>query len=216
MSHLTRQEIPKEWPLPRKGSVYVIKPNDNVKNGMPILVILRDILKMGNNRREIKKIIHDRKVMLNNKMVKDEKENVLLFDIIKFPSLKKNYKLSISEQGKFFLEETNDKESEKKISKIIGKKILRGKKTQVNLGDGSNFLFDSKFKINDSVIINLKNKKIEKILPLKEGAKIKVYSGKHIGKIGDIVSFDKEMKMAKIKSKDQEINVLIKQIIVIE
>ncbi|NMB66844.1 hypothetical protein GYA25_02190 [Candidatus Woesearchaeota archaeon] len=216
MSHLTRQEIPKEWPLPRKGGVYIIRPNNNLSKGIPVLIILRDILKLGNNRREIKKIIHDKKVLLNDKFVKDEKENVLLFDVLKFPLIKKNYRLSISEQGKFLLEEINEKESEKKISKIIGKKILKNKKIQVNLSDGTNFLFNEKFKINDSVVIDLKNRKIEKVLPLKEGTKIKVYSGKHIGKTGKIISLDEKMKMAKISSNNQDINVLIKQIMVIE
>jgi small subunit ribosomal protein S4e len=216
MSHLTRQEIPKEWPLPRKGSVYIVRPNNNLTKGVPLLIILRDILKIGNNRREVKKIIHDKRVLLNERPVKDEKENVLLFDVLKFPLIKKNYKLSISGQGKFLLEEIDEKESEKKISKIIGKKILKDKKTQVNLSDGSNFLFNEKFNINDSVVINLKNRKIEKVLPLKEGAKIKVYSGKHIGKTGKIISINKKMKMVTVSSNNQDINVLIKQIMVIE
>ncbi len=75
---------------------------------------------------------------------------------------------------------------------------------------------NEKFKINDSVVIDLKNRKIEKVLPLKEGTKIKVYSGKHIGKTGKIISLDEKMKMAKISSNNQDINVLIKQIMVIE
>jgi ribosomal protein S4E len=50
---------------------------------------------------------------------------------------------------------------------------------------------------------------------MKEGSKIMVYSGKHIGKIGEISSINKELKMAKINIYNQEINVLIKQIIVI-
>jgi small subunit ribosomal protein S4e len=215
MSHLTRQEVPREWPIPRKGSVYVVRPDKEIEKGIPILILLRDVLKLGKDRKEIKKIIHDKKVIINNRFVRDEKENVLLFDVLKFLPTKEDYRLSISNYGKFYLQKIDEKESDEKISKIIGKKILKGKKIQINFLDGNNILSDLKFNIDDSAIINLKDKKIKRILPMKEGSKIMVYSGKHIGKIGEISSINKELKMAKIKHNNQEINVLIKQIIVI-
>jgi ribosomal protein S4E len=46
MSHLTRQEVPREWPIPRKGSVYVVRPDKEIEKGIPILILLRDVLKL--------------------------------------------------------------------------------------------------------------------------------------------------------------------------
>jgi small subunit ribosomal protein S4e len=93
---------------------------------------------------------------------------------------------------------------------------LKGKKTQLNLSDGRNFLSDLKCNMNDSVLINLKDGKIEKFIPMKEKTKAVVFSGKHIGKKGEITELNVEEKTAKIKSGDKEINVLIKQLMVIE
>ena len=88
---------------------------------------------------------------------------------------------------------------------------------QLNLNDGGNFLTDSKLSCatNDSVIINFKDKKIEKCLPLKEKANVIVFAGKHSGKIGQIEEI-KERKIAIINCNKNKINVLIKQLMVIE
>lgn len=215
MTYLKRQKIPKNWPLPRKGSVYVVKPSFSMNKGIPILIILRDLLKIAQNRREVKKALHEKNVLLNEKVVKDDKYPVMLYDIITIVPEKKNYKLDLKENGKFKIEEVSEKYSKKKITKIIGKKTLRGKKAQLNLIDGRNFLSDLKCSINDSVLIDLKEKKIEKCLPLKEKAKIIIFAGKHSGKEGVIEKLDLDKKMVVVKNKNGNINVLIKQLMVV-
>jgi len=215
MSHIKRQKVPKKWPIARKGSVYVVRPN-NIENGIPILIILRDMLKLAQNRREAKKIIHSKQILVNGKIVKDEKDILLLFDILNIAPLKKYYRLGLSETGQFCLNEIKESEAETKVAKVINKKILKGKKTQLNLSDGKNFLSDLKCNINDSVVINLKKRKIEKNLPLKERAKVIIFSGKHIGKTGEILKLDLEKKIARIETNKEETNILIKQLMVIE
>jgi small subunit ribosomal protein S4e len=216
MSHLVRQEIPKKWPIERKGSAYIVRPQFNLKEGMPLLIILREIMSLAQNRREAKKIIHANHIIVNGKIANDEKTNILLFDTLNIIPLKKAYRLNLTEKGKFFLEEIKEIEAEKKISKIINKTVLKGKKTQLNLSDGRNFLSDIKGNTNDSVLINLKQGKIEKCLPLKENSNIIVFSGKHVGKTGKIIELNQERKMAKINSNNEEFNILINQLMVVE
>lgn len=215
MSYLKRQKAPKEWPIERKGSVYVVKPRFGTKLGIPVLIILRDILKLAQNRREVRKIIHSKKILANKKVIRDEKNNILFYDTLDIIPLKKYYRLGLSKKGKFCLQEIKENESDKKIAKVINKKILKGKKVQLNLSDGRNFLSDIKCGINDSVVINLKEGKIEKCLPLKEKAKVIIFAGKHSGKEGEIIKVNPENKTAKIKVK-KNIDILIKQFMVIE
>jgi len=216
--HLKRQRAPKNWPVPRKGTVYIVRPNYNLqKGGIPVLIALRDILGLTKNRRETRKIIHSKLVLLNNRQIKDEKMNILLFDILKIVPSKINYRLTLSEKGKFNFEKVDEKESGYKVSKIVDKKILKGKKIQINLWDGRNSLCNLKCKINDSAIVNFDEKKIDKFLELKEKAKALVFGGKHAGKRGEIEKIDLEKKQVELKTKDKEkINVLIKQLMVIE
>jgi small subunit ribosomal protein S4e len=216
MSHLSRQEKPKKWPVEKKGTTYLVSPNSNTKEGMPLLTILRDVLKIADNRKEVKAMIHERQVLVNEKPSTDEKHSVLFFDTMKIIPLKKNYRLELTEKGKFNLNEIKENEAERKITKIANKKILKGKKAQLNFSDGRNILSDVKCNMNDSAVINFKENKIEKILPLKEKARVIVFAGKHAGKTGVIENLNLEEKTAKVKTSEKEINILIKQIMVIE
>ena len=214
--HLKRQKVPKSWPIPRKGSVYVVRPKFNLEKGLPILIILRDILKVTQNRREVKKVLHKKQILLNNNPVKNEKNNVLLFDVIKILPFKKSYRIELSENGKFKVNEISENEADKKIAKIINKKILKDRKTQLNLSDGRNFISDIKCKTNDSLLINLKNRKIEKHIPLKEKSNVIVFEGKHAGKKGRINKIDQDKKMVELDVDEKSFNVLIKQLMVVE
>jgi len=216
VSHLKRQEVPKSWPIHRKGTTYVVRANSNMNNGIPILIILRDILKIAQNRKEVKRAIHDKSILVNTKPAREEKNSVVLFDTITIVPSKKNYVLELNEKGKFALKEIKESESLKKVAKIVDKKIMKGKKVQLNLSDGRNYLSDVKCKVNDSVVVNLKDKKIEKCLELKEKSKAFVFAGKHSGINGIIENLNLEGKIAKLKTKDGDVNVLIKQIMVVE
>jgi small subunit ribosomal protein S4e len=214
MSYLKRQRMPKNWPVPRKGTAYVIKSSFGLEKGVPLLIALRDMLKVVKNRKELKKAIHEKKVSINGRLARDEKETVQLFDKIGLIPSKKYYKLNLSNKGKFVLEEIKESEANQKVAKIINKKILKGKKVQLNLSDGRNFIAETKCKVNDSVSINFKDKKITKCLPLEKGAKIVVFAGKHAGERGTLVKLKPERKMASLKIDKKEIDILIKQIMV--
>jgi len=214
--HLKRQKSPKSWPVTRKGTAYLVRPNSYARKGLPILIILRDLLNIAKNRKEVKKAIHSREILLNSRKVTDEKDTAVIFDTITIIPSKKNYKIIPSKKGKIVAEEISQKESEKKIAKVIGKKKLKGGKIQINLSDGMNFISDIKCNVNDSLLVNLKDRKIEKCVPLKEKAKIMVFEGKHIGGYGEIKKIDSSKKMVTLISGEKEINVLIKQIIAVE
>ena len=214
--HLSREEASKKWPIERKGTTYIVRPKFGINDGVPILIVLREMTKLAQTRREAQRIIHSKQVLANEKAVKDDKNNLLLFDTLNIIPLKKCYRLELNENGKFYLNEIKESEANKKVAKVVNKKILKGKKVQLNLSDGRNFLSEIKCDMNDSVLINLKEKKIEKCIPLKEKSKVIVFSGKHIGEKGEIISLNEEEKMAKIKTKEKEINILINQLMVIE
>jgi len=216
MSHLKRQEVPKSWPIERKGTKYVVRANFGFEKGIPVLIALRDILKIAKDRREVKKALIAKNILSNNKVVIDEKNGLMLFDTLTIVPSKKHYRLNINEKGKFKLDEIKETEANKKVSKIIDKKTLKGKVTQINLMDGRNFISKNECKVGDSVLINLKDKKIEKIIPLKKGSNTMIFSGKHIGKTGMIENIDEKRKMAEIKSDNQKINVLLRQLMAVE
>ena len=76
--HLKRQNAPKNWPIPRKGTTFVVKNNSK---GIPILVVLRDLMKAAKSKKEVKKAIHKRDLVISNKPVNDEKKSLELTQI---------------------------------------------------------------------------------------------------------------------------------------
>jgi small subunit ribosomal protein S4e len=213
MAYLKRHSIPKNWSVPRKGTKYVICPESNIKLGVPVLILLRDLLKIAKNRKEVKKVIHERAILINGSIVKSEGQSLTLFDILTIVPSKENYKINLNEKGKFFAEKIKD--ADFKVSKVIKRTKLKNNKIQINLSDGRNFLSEEKCNTHDSALINLKKNQIEKILPLKEKAKIFVFAGKHTGKQGEVIKVDQEHKMIEAKDNDFVFKALIKQSIVI-
>jgi len=208
--HLKRSSMPKTWPLPRKGTKYVVVPSHSLRNSVSLLVILRDILDLAKTRKEAKKLISQKEIKVNSKIVGDEHFSLSLFDILSFGN--KNLKL-ILKNKKFDLIEIDDKEADKKITKVIGKKIVKKGRIQVNLSDGRNYLTKEKIKVGDSVVINLKENKISEILPFRENCKVIFIAGKHLGKIGTIEKVD---RMVIVKIGKEEINSKLENLMVVE
>lgn len=214
--HLKRQKTPKSWPIYRKGTAYIVR-GKNIQKGIPMLIIIRDMLKIAKDRREAKIALNSKKILLNGKIIKDEKNSATLLDIITVVPSKEHYRLTLNEKGKFAVEKEKEEKALQKISKIENKKMMKNKKIQLNLLDGRNFLSDIKCKTNDSVIINLKDNKIEKCLELKEKSNALVIGGKHSGMKGIIIKVDEKHRMIQLKRENgEDINVLIKQIMVVE
>jgi len=211
--HQKRNNVPKTWPIPRKGTTFVVSRNSI---GIPILVVLRDMLKIAKNKKEVKIAIHRKMVLINNKKVVNEKKSMELFDVLTLTPTKKNYRLTLNEKGKYSIEEISEKDSKIKISKIIGKKTTKNKKQQINLYDSRNYLSDLKCKVGDSIVLDLDKNKILKVLSLKEKAKVLVINGKHAGRVGVIEKLLPEKKLAQLVSEKESFNVLIKQMMVIE
>ncbi len=214
MSHLKRQGVPKNWPIARKGTAYVVKPYSHFSDSVPVLVALRDMIKVAQNRKEVKAALHKRTVLLNTKQVLDDKVSINLFDVLTLVPSKKSYRLTLDERGKFMFEEIKESESGKKVAKVVDKKMLKGKKIQLNLSGGINLISNTKCNINDSLLVNLKEKKIEECVPLKENAKVLIFAGKHAGEKGKVTKIDAEKKMVELEVGGKQVNVLIKQLIV--
>lgn len=214
--HKKRQEMPKTWPVEKKEFTYMAKPTHSAKDGISLLFILRNVLKIAKNRKEAKFITLSGKVKVNNKVRKNENFPLSVFDVLSFEG-GKDYRLQIVNR-KFKLIEISGKETETKIVKISGKKIVGKNKTQMNLEDGTNMISKEKFSVGDSVLLNTKEDKIQEILPLKEGASIEVIGGKHAGEKGKLTRIEglKRNKIYFVKLKNVEAGLPLKTILVIK
>lgn len=211
--------MPKNWPVKKKDTTFIVRPRGphKFKESIPLLIIIRDMLKLGNNSRESEKIAKAGKILINNRIIKDIKFTVGMFDRISISEIGKYYEL-VFEDKKFVLKEIDKGKALKKVCKVIRKKILNKNKMQIGLHGGRTFLVEKeKIKVGDSVILNLESNKIEKIIAIEKGANCVIIRGKNIGKTGKIIELEEgKKKSAIVECKDGKIKVYRRNLWIIE
>lgn len=208
--HSKRETVSKTWPIARKGNKFIVVPSHG-SSEMPLLVLLRDVLKHMRTRKELKKILLEKKVLVNNKVVKKDNHALSLFDAVSLKDMGKHYRITYLENKKIGVEEISEKECGKKIAKVTGKKTMKKNKVQINLSDGRNIFYDGKISVGDSVLIDIDKKKIEKVISIQKGAEVLVIKGKHLGKKGVVEKTENERAI--IKSREGEIKIKLKEMI---
>ena len=191
--HLKRHSMPISWPVKRKNITFVAKPNPGshkLEYVVPVVVLLRDHLGYASTAKEVKRLIHTNEVLVNGKKVNDIKKPVGLFDIFEIKETGEKYTVLFSDVGgRLKLVPTKD---DLIYLKVSGKKTLPSNKYQLNFMNGFNILVDEKTfnntKVNDTVVYDLKSKKIKEVLPLKEGVFVYIFDGKFRGKFAKYVS----------------------------
>jgi small subunit ribosomal protein S4e len=186
--HQKRVTVPRSWPIARKNHTWVAKASPgphSSADSMPLVMVIRDMLKLVDNSREAKRLLYEGKVLVDGKVVKDHKQPVGIFDIISVPAMNQDYRMLRDERGMFFFKpiEATDR---KKLVRVENKTIIKGNKQQLNFNDGSNRLEEGTYKPGDSLILSVPEKKIEDRIEFKEGNLAVVVGGKHSGQTGKI------------------------------
>ena len=200
MAHLKRQKLTKKMPLPRKGTTYIAKANSHVGESVPTVIAVRDLLHLARNAKEVKLLKNEKKLKINGVLVKDIRQPVKILNVLEAD---KAYTLTLTTNGKFTFEPTKTKDQ--RLCKVIGKKIQKAHKIQLNLHDGSNIIISDKEKIriNDSIYIDFKGK-LKTQVPLEKGKKALVISGNHLGSKGKITEKNEDNHKVTIEFTSKE------------
>ena len=186
-NHLKTIAAPKKWPVKRKGRVFILRPNPgphSLAESLSLNFILTEMLNLAKTKKEAVYILHNKEILVDGKRRKSVAFPVGLFDVISVLETKKHYRLSMNDKGKFTLIDIEDKESKLKPYKIVGKQSL-GKKTQLNLFDGTNLLVEKDpYKVGDTIVLS--EKTIKEHLKLEKGNSIFLVGGSNLGIIGTV------------------------------
>ena len=184
--HLKRLFAPGSWPIKRKGIKFIVRPvpgPHQLKESMPLSLIFKDLLNIGETTREIKKILSSGKILVDNIPRKEIRFPVGIMDVIAIPETKQYFRILYDKNGKFIAHKISKEESEIKPRKIINKTILKGNKIQLNLYDGTNIIVaKDEYKVGDSLILS--GNKIKEVISLEKNCIIYLTGGKHVSNIG--------------------------------
>ncbi|MCS7105989.1 MAG: 30S ribosomal protein S4e [Candidatus Aenigmarchaeota archaeon] len=184
---LKRLLAPKFWKQPKKVLKYTVSPRPGPHKKfecIPLLIIVRDILKLAETGKEAKRIIKSGEILVDGRKRKDHAYPVGLMDVISIPKIDKHFRILPGEKGLEVLEISKE-EANLKICRINNKTAVKGGKIQLNLHDGRNILIEKEkdeYKTGDSVMIEIPSQKILKHIVLKPGSVGIILKGQNSGK----------------------------------
>lgn len=191
--HQKRIAAPRSRRIERKTAYWTVKTRPGPHPGdrsVPLLLLVRDVLKLADNSREAKRALNEGNIIVNGRVRKDHKFPVGVFDVLSIPVLKTNYTALLDKKGKLSLVKMAKKEASRKLCRVNDKRMLKEGTIQLNLHDGGNILPGEKLgeqiKTHDSLLISLSDNKILQHFAYKEGSKAMVIGGKHSAQTGEI------------------------------
>ncbi len=188
-SHMKRLTMPRSWPLPRKTSVWVQKPDPcghPLELCMPVGIVLRDILGVAETRREAKQIVADSKVKVDGTTVTTIGRAVGLMDVLTVGD--DHYRCILDSNGRLRYRPISAAAAASKPCRIDAKTTVSGGRTQLNLHDGRNIIIEdpNSHSTGDTVLIDVQSQAIQKHHALESGATIYLIGGSHVGVISTL------------------------------
>lgn len=186
--------MPTSWKVPKKTNKWITATSPgphNKQSSLPLVVILRDMLKIVENAKEAKKVMLEKKVFVDGIARKDLKFPVGLFDIVSIPVNDQYYRMLQDSKGRLYLSPIDEERAKSKVCKILNKTTVKGGKTQLNLHDGTNILASEDYKTKDTIVLSLPEKQILQKVEYKVGNLAMIIGGRHSGTVGTL----KEIKI---------------------
>ncbi|MDV2481554.1 30S ribosomal protein S4e [Methanoculleus sp. Wushi-C6] len=192
-NHLKRLVAPGSWHIPKKVQKFVMKtaPGPHNAGALPVGVWLREHIKVAENASEVRKILHQRDVIVNGRACRNPQMGLGVFDIVSIPKIGKHYRIQLDKRGNLVAVEISADSAKTRLCKVRNKTTIRGGKVQLNLMFGANILADNTYKAKDSIVVTLGEGedrfRIVDHFPFAEGNVAMIVGGKHSGKVGRIV-----------------------------
>ncbi|MEM2024839.1 MAG: 30S ribosomal protein S4e [Desulfurococcaceae archaeon] len=197
--HLKALAAPSFWPIPRKEKKWAVKPSPGphpLDRCIPLLILVRDVLKYAKTSGEARKLISEGNFKVDGVVRRSYKFPVGVMDLVEIPKTAETYRVIPVLTKVLGLMKIPSEEAGIKPCRIENKTTIKGGHIQLNLHDGRNILVkvsDPRNPVEDSyetmgtILLSLKDKKILYYIPAQLGVLAVVIGGKNVGRVGKIV-----------------------------
>lgn len=193
--HMKRITAPVSWMVERKEKKFIARPKGSfgMDMGMPLIAVLKDVLKAVETRKEGKRVLNSKDILVNGVRRKDEKFMMGLMDVLQSKELGKNFRMVLDKNGILRLMPITGSESSIKLCKIIGKRSVRKGAIQLSFHDGRSHIGTASHAIGDTVVMSIPEFKEKQHLKLENGCQVYLIGGSNVGRTGiaDNISGDK-------------------------
>lgn len=193
MVRTKRLAMPRIIKIPRKIKKWApsTRPGPHPKDSsVPLIVVIRDMLKLADTAKEAKRIIANREILVDGRCITDHRFPIGFMDVVSIPKINKHYRVLYDVKGNIRLVEISPENSSWKLVRIENKTKVRGGKIQLNLHDGRNILLDKNmYKTGDVLKIELPSQKVLAYYPLDRGSIAMIIGGRHRGMLAKIKDY---------------------------
>ncbi len=190
-NHLKRLTTPRIWKIPKKEYPFAPKPSAGPhasNKAIPLVIVLRDMLHVADNRREARKILAQRLIKVDGKVRTDSNFPVGFMDVITVGD--KHYRAMYDIRGNLRLVEIPEGHASWKLARVENKTVVKGGKIVLNLHDGRNIMIDeNKYRSGDVLKIKVPTQEIIGSYSIKEGSVAMIIGGTHRGQVVHIKSY---------------------------
>jgi len=186
---LKRQLAPRFWQVNRKSARFILNtmPGPHTRKfSYPIGVVLRDLLHVCSNIREVKRSLNKGLINVDGKMIRHPNFPIGLMDTLEIKPSNQSYRFVPSNGIPLFPIKINSDEKNLKLEKIKSKVTSKENLYQYCLHDGRTFLTKESYNVNDTCLIDLPKFGIKNHVQLKEGCTVIVTRGENAGNIGKV------------------------------
>jgi small subunit ribosomal protein S4e len=198
--HMKRITAPSSWMIERKVQKFIARPKGSfsMRLGMPLIAILKDVLKLVETSKEGKRVLNSKEILVNGIRRKDEKYMIGLMDILQIKDIGKSFRVVLDNLGILRLHPVAGTEATFRLCKVIGKRTMRKGIIQIAFHDGRSQIGNAKHMIGDTVVVSIPDGKEKQHLKLENGCSIYLIGGSNVGRNGTIENISGDKVTVKI------------------
>jgi len=185
--HQKRLSVPDSWPVERKTETFTVKADagPHGEAGVPLLVLLRDVLGYVDSRKEARYALGQDSVLVNGTPVSDEGRPIGMFDILAFTEREEFYRVFPDQGGRLSLTPIEVDAAGSKLGKVVDKRQVPGGDFQLTMHDGQTIrIAEGDYTPNDSLVLDNETGEVVAHFPYEEGELVTAVDGAHAGEIG--------------------------------
>jgi small subunit ribosomal protein S4e len=194
--HLKRLASPDFWPVHRKESAWVPKPNPGAhttEQSLPLELVVRDELAVARNRREVGSVLAGGKVRVDGRPRRARNYPTGLMDVVEFTDANTSYRvLPIAGKGLSLIKITKE-EAKFKLCKVLRKGSAPGGRVNYGTHDGRTITVAStetqteSYSTNDTLRISIPTQRVLSQIKFEKGNIAIIIAGRNLGKSGKII-----------------------------
>jgi small subunit ribosomal protein S4e len=193
-NRLKRLSAPKQWDIHKKEKRFIIKPSPgpySIAGSYPLGVVIRDMLKMVTNARELRYVISRGNVLVDGKKRQSLSFPVGLFTVVEVPKEGLAYRLLPSPDGLVTSLVTGE-ETHLKLCSVRSKLKGKGGHIQYGFHDGRVITNDTlSLSPSDAVLMKVPEQSVVSSVKLAKGALGLIISGERAGQVGKVTDVKK-------------------------